>query len=241
MLESGVAAAVGWRTFHNASSVMRRLVLACLFTLLQISVAPAHAADKIDPYICPGASEGSGLDCFLEAVVQTYTMCRQVKSIEVIEFGLQGAQEGVNGAKTDSCIEKHKLSVAVPYQAALRQAGPRSDTGDRVRKLHDHWLQSLANLIPAPEDTDDGYKQRVVRPYGEFNDEIKAIRVAQAEPGTKPVIARTNMRKSKVKAGAVDTAAAAGGVHPAAAKKPARKSRAATNAAAVNTAPHTAP
>src|SRR3982750_4078662 len=127
---------------------MRRLVLAFLIAVAPIvlptAASPASAAEKIDPYICPSAGDGNGLDCFLEAVVQTYTMCRQVKSIEVIEFGLSGAQEGVNGAKTDSCIEKHKLSVAVPYQAALRQTGQRSDAAERVRKLHQRWLQSLA-------------------------------------------------------------------------------------------------
>ena len=199
---------------------MRCLALACLFAVLHFSSGPVHAAEKIDPYICPGAAQGSGLDCFLEAVVQTYTMCRQVKSIEVIEFGLMGAQEGVNGAKTDSCIEKHKLSITAPYQAALRQAAQHSDAAERVRQLHQRWLQSLANLIPVAEDTEDGYKQRVVRPYGEFNDDIKAIRVAQAEPGTKPVaVARTDMRKSKVKSGPAAAATASSTVTPEAAPK----------------------
>ena len=82
----------------------------------------AHALDKVDTYICPTMHKGSGTDCFLEAIPQTYTMCRHIKSIEVIEFGLVGAQEGVNGAKTESCIDKHKLSMARPYQAALVQA-----------------------------------------------------------------------------------------------------------------------
>ncbi len=32
----------------------------------------------------------TGLDCYLDAVVHLYTMCRHVKSIEIIEFGLPG-------------------------------------------------------------------------------------------------------------------------------------------------------
>src|SRR5436305_12423286 len=79
------------------------------------------ALDKVDPYICTTKTEGSGLECFLEAIPQTYTMCRQIKSIEIIEFGLVGAQEGVNGAKTDSCIVKHELSIDRPYKAALHE------------------------------------------------------------------------------------------------------------------------
>src|SRR2546425_13158787 len=91
-----------------------------MFAMFQSDVA--LALDKVDPYICPTAAHGSGMECFLEAVPQTYTMCRQIKSIEIIEFGLTGAQEGVHGAKTEYCIDKHKLSIARPYQAALREA-----------------------------------------------------------------------------------------------------------------------
>jgi hypothetical protein len=176
-----------------------RYLLAISAVALHLFTAPALALDKVDPYICPTASGGSGIDCFLEAVPQTYTMCRQVKSIEVIEFGLAGAQKGVNGAKTDSCIEKHKLSVARPYQAALKEAGSHKDASEGLRKLHGFWLESLAKLIPDAADTEEGYKQRVVRPYGEFNDEIKAIRVAQTTAlGMKPVVAKGETRKSKV-------------------------------------------
>jgi hypothetical protein len=145
-------------------------------------VAPALALDKVDPYICPTALNGSGMDCFLEAVPQTYTMCRQIKSIEIIEFGLNGAQEGVNGAKTESCIDKHKLSITRPYQAALREAARNKDEVVGIRKLYDTWLESLTKLVPADKESDDNYKQRVVRPYGEFNDQITSIRALAAVP-----------------------------------------------------------
>src|SRR5215831_14331852 len=115
--------------------------------------APARALDKVDPYICPTHTQDSGLDCFLEAVPQTYTMCRQIKSIEIIEFGMTGAQEGVNGAKTEYCIDKHRLLITRPYQAALRESANSKDAVQGLRKLYDAWLDSLAKLIPTAGET----------------------------------------------------------------------------------------
>ena len=86
---------------------MHRYALFLIVLGAALPAAPAVALDNVNTYICPTKYTGSGLDCFLEAVPQTYTMCRHVKSIEIIEFGLTGAQEGVNGAKTESCIDKH--------------------------------------------------------------------------------------------------------------------------------------
>jgi hypothetical protein len=163
-----------------------------LFVLLLLGAALwpglAAALDKVNPYICPNTAQGSGIDCFLEAVPQTYTMCRQIKSIEIIEFGMAGAQEGVNGAKTESCIDKHKLLIVRPYQAALREAARSKEMVQRLRELYDLWLDSLAKLLPAPGEADAGYKQRVVGPYGEFDARIKAIRTladAPAKPAPK--------------------------------------------------------
>src|SRR6266496_612729 len=121
--------------------------LTALFAAASFLSPSALALDKVDPYICPTQTQGSGIDCFLEAVPQTYTMCRHIKSIEVIEFGLLGAQEGVNGAKTESCIDKHRLSIARPYQAALREARNTTEV-QSLRKLYNTWLDSLARLRP---------------------------------------------------------------------------------------------
>jgi len=171
---------------------MRRMLtfsFATVFAVLStigygtLTAGGAHALDKVDTYICPTMHQGSGTDCFLEAIPQTYTMCRQIKSIEVIEFGLTGAQEGVNGAKTDGCIDKHKLSIARPYQAALREAARNKTKVQSLHKLYDTWLESLTKLRPAEAETDEGYKLRVVRPYGDFNEQIKTIReLADAAP-----------------------------------------------------------
>ena len=170
---------------------MRRLALLILIAVSALlPAASAYALDNVDPYICPTALHGSGIDCFFEAVSQTYTMCRQVKSIEIIEFGLAGAQEGVHGAKTEGCIEKHKRLMARPYQAALREAGRDKAKVEGLHTLYATWTKSLADLTPGPDEIDAGYKQRVTHPYGAFERLIKAMReappeVAAAKPATK--------------------------------------------------------
>lgn len=157
--------------------------------LVGVALAPhaASALDKVNPYICPTAAKGSGLDCFLEAVPQTYTMCREIKSIEIIEYGMDGAQQGVNGAKTESCIDKHKLSMVLPYQAALREEAHSKEIIESLRRLHDFWLDSLAKLMPAAGEAGESYKLRVNVPYAGFAQQIGAIRsLAAAAPAAKP-------------------------------------------------------
>jgi hypothetical protein len=176
---------------------MRRYVLLLPIILAPVLfAAPAYALDKVDPYICPTKLQGSGLDCFLEAIPQTYTMCRHIKSIEIIEFGMTGAQEGVNGAKTEYCIDKHRLLITRPYQAALRESANSKDAVEGLRKLHDMWLDSLAKLIPVAGETDDVYKQRVVLPYRDFTEQTTKIR-ASVEAAAKPAAPATSKPKKK--------------------------------------------
>jgi hypothetical protein len=183
---------VAWTTSCLADSIMRRFSLPALLAFGALLLAEsAYALDNVDPYICPTALHGTGADCFFEAVPQTYTMCRQVKSIEIIEFGLAGAQVGVNGAKTEGCIEKHKRLMARPYQAALREAARNKTKVQGLQTLYATWTKSLADLTPGPEEIDAGYKQRVTHPYGAFEAQIKALRepppaVAAPRPATKP-------------------------------------------------------
>ena len=83
----------------------------------------------------------TGLDCYLDAVVHLYTMCRHVKSIEIIEFGYEKAQEGVNGAKSEYCVDKQKINITRPYQAALREATPlAARPSSSLRALQQFWL-----------------------------------------------------------------------------------------------------
>lgn len=176
---------------------MRSLACASLLAVAAILAGPAAALDHVDPYICPSAVQGSGMDCFLEAVPQTYTMCRQIKSIEIIEFGLKGAQEGVHGAKTEYCIDKHRLSIARPYQAALREAARLKEAVQGLRQLYDLWLDSLAKLIPAPDETDEGYKQRVLRPYADFSERIHALHALLEAPAKSVAAAPSKATSSK--------------------------------------------
>jgi len=176
------------------ANVLRFSLLLLLPIAAWLQAGTVNALDKVDPYICPTKTQGSGIECFLEAIPQTYTMCRHIKSIEVIEFGLNGAQEGVNGAKTESCIEKHKLSMTRPYQAALREAAPNKDEVVGLRKLYDTWLESLAKLAPVVGESDEGYKRRVTDPYGEFNQQIKNIQAIADHP---PEVAAPKAAASK--------------------------------------------
>lgn len=175
---------------------MRRVLLPALVAVIAlVSAEGARALDNVDPYICPTAQKGSGTDCFFEAVQQTYTMCRQVKSIEIIEFGLEGAQQGVNGAKTEGCIEKHKRLIARPYQAALREAGRNTVKVQALQALYTTWTRSLAELTPGPGEFDIGYKQRVNHPYGAFDAQIKALREPPKVAATKPAAKPANKKK----------------------------------------------
>ena len=116
---------------------------------------------------------------------------------EIIEFGLTGAQEGVHGAKTEYCIDKHKLSIARPYQAALHEAASNKDATEGLRKLYDLWLASLGKLLPGANESEDGYKQRVARVYGEFNEQIKLTRavLAAVPPAPTPALAKKTKKK----------------------------------------------
>lgn len=143
--------------------------------------APAQKADfvpKPNTYLCPNTDGAGAVDCFLDAVEHLYTMCRQVKSIEIIEFGYEKSDEGVNAAKSEYCVDKHKLSMTRPYQAALREATGSRSAIDRLRELHDHWLQSLHALKWKPGESDDDYKSRITRPYEAFKERAAAVRDA---------------------------------------------------------------
>jgi len=142
------------------------------------------AAPKPDTYLCPHAV-GGAVDCFLDAVSHLYTMCRQVKSIEIIEFGYEKSDEGVNGAKTEYCVDKHKISMTRPYQAALREATGSRSAVDGLRALHDLWLRALAELKWRPGESDDDYKVRVVQPYAIFKESAEAVHTALAAARTK--------------------------------------------------------
>jgi hypothetical protein len=160
----------------------------CLLALLFAFSAHAlpAAAQGFDPgsrYICPNHSE-SGLECYLDAVKHLYTMCRHVKSIEIIEFGYEAAQQGVNGAKSEYCVNKQKINITRPYQAALREVTPSADAVNGVRQLNQTWQDAMAGLTWRPGESDEAYKERVAQPYVAMTQLIDAIRASYpAAPG----------------------------------------------------------
>ena len=161
-----------------------RLLAPALVGLACAVVAPAAAAveradapPKPETYLCPHTPK-LGVDCFLEAVEHLYTMCRVVKSIEIIEFGYEKSDEGVNGAKSEYCVDKHKISITRPYQAALREAKGSRNVLEGLRGLYEHWLKALAELKWKPGETDEQYKGRIAQPYDAFTERAGAVRVA---------------------------------------------------------------
>ena len=157
----------------------RRALLPFLIGLIAV-VAPmtarsAETGPKPDTYLCPHAT-GGAVDCFLHAVEHLYTMCRQVKSIEIIEFGYEKSAEGTNGAKSEYCVDKHRLSITRPYQSALREATPNRTAVDGLRAIYDLWQKALADLKWVPGESDTEYKTRVAKPYEVFTEQSGAIR-----------------------------------------------------------------
>lgn len=155
-----------------------RIALALLAsTLLLPAAASAQKFEPGSPYICPGNAD-SGLDCYLDAVVHLYRMCRHVKSIEIIEFGYADAQRGVNGAKSDYCVDKQKLNITRPYQAALREGTPWHEVVDHLRDLQAYWLSSMANLRWRDGEDGSDYEYRVDKVFEDLSYKIDDVRVA---------------------------------------------------------------
>jgi hypothetical protein len=171
----------------------------------------AHAqAPKFLPasnYICPNNPD-TGLDCYLDAVVHLYTMCRHVKSIEIIEFGHAKAQEGVNGAKSEYCVDKQKINITRPYQAALRDATGWREAVDDLRSLQQFWLESMANLKWRPGEPGDIYEDRVNGIYDELSYKIDAVRVSFTTPPDAAGAVKVATPKPKAKPKTADAAKA---------------------------------
>jgi hypothetical protein len=147
-----------------------------------VAAAPAQKADPVpkrETYLCPH-SDATAIDCYLDAVDHLYTMCRVTKSIEILEFGYEKSDEGVNGAKTAYCIDKHNLTMKQTYEAAVKQAGKNKAVGEALHSLHDYWAASLVALKWVPGESDEQYKARTAEPYGVFRQRALLVRAAMA-------------------------------------------------------------
>jgi hypothetical protein len=167
-----------------------------VLALTALVAAPVHAetiGGNPGPqynYVCPNADNKPALDCYFDAVGHLYTMCKHVKSIEIIEFGYEHSTDGTNGAKSESCLVKQKLNMARPYQAALKSATHSAKVAEGLRGLHELWLKALAELAWKSGETDEAYKARTLQPYETFADRIvkiqTVIQLAEVKPAKKP-------------------------------------------------------
>jgi hypothetical protein len=169
-------------------SRLLRLLSALTASAAVAAAAPALAqkadpAPKPETYLCPH-SDATAIDCYLDAVDHLYTMCRNVKSIEIIEFGYEKSDEGVNGAKTTYCIDKHGMTLKRIYQGAVREAGKNKAVVEALHSLHDYWAASLAGLKWVPGESDAQYKARTNEPYGIFRERSMLVRSALEVPKT---------------------------------------------------------
>jgi hypothetical protein len=172
------------------------LILGLLAAVAPMTARSAETAPKPDTYLCPHAT-GGAVDCFLQAVEHLYTMCRQVKSIEIIEFGYEKSAEGTNGAKSEYCVDKHRLSITRPYQSALREATPTRTAVDGLRAVYDLWQKALADLKWVPGESDAEYKARVAKPYAVFSEQSAGVRALLAASKSKPPTATAQAPRPK--------------------------------------------
>jgi hypothetical protein len=189
---------------------MRFAAVICLALALCAALAAPHSVAATiggNPgpqhnYVCPHADGQPALECFFDAIQHLYTMCRNVKSIEIIEFGYEKSTEGTNGAKSDSCLDKQKQNIVPPYQAALREAKKSKPAQEALKGLHERWQAAMTQLHWRSGESDDDYKSRVAKPYDDFNERIASIRTVVAEkPAATPApVAKAAKNKPPAKA-----------------------------------------
>ncbi|MEO6928141.1 MAG: hypothetical protein ABI190_03165 [Casimicrobiaceae bacterium] len=157
-------------------------MLQILVVIVAASAAALASAETIggNPgpqynYICPNSDNKPAMDCYFDAVGHLYTMCKHVKSIEIIEFGYEHSTEGSNAAKSESCVVKQKLNMAHPYQAALKSATHSTKALEDLRALQKAWLQALAELPWKSGESDEAYKDRTQAPFAVFSENIVKV------------------------------------------------------------------
>jgi hypothetical protein len=172
----------------HAAAVAVPAALAALLALAPLPAAAETIGGNPGPahnYVCPHADGQGATDCYLDAVEHLYTMCRNVKAIEILTFGYEDSLEGVNAAKYESCVEKQKHNMEKPYKAALKDARRSKPLSDALRDLHDAWAAALTRIRWNRGESDPDYKARVGAAYEGFRERIGRIRVMVADAGSK--------------------------------------------------------
>ncbi|MCL2310216.1 MAG: hypothetical protein FWC42_08085 [Proteobacteria bacterium] len=145
-------------------------------------VLPQPSAD----FVCPHPSKIGAIECFLDAVEHLYTVCRQVKSIEQIEFGFDKAEEGTNNLKSEFCRRKQKASLPSYFEAALREAQVMSscEAAFVLNDLYVVWSVAIAGFRQYSNETEAEYRLRIAAPYSAFAAYSQQVRDAlAADPG----------------------------------------------------------
>lgn len=174
---------------------------------LAATIAPAAAQKKggdtapANNYICPHSDDKAPLDCYFDAIPHLYTMCKHVKSIEIIEFGYEHATEGTHGAKSEYCVAKQKQNMAKPFQGALRDAAISQQATEAMKGLQDYWLASMTELTWREGESDADYKARTTEPYERFKERIAGIKeiLSVVKARTTPPAPATPKAREKTK------------------------------------------
>jgi len=129
-------------------------------------------------FVCPNADALSATECFLDAAEHLYTVCRHVKSIELIEHGFEKAEDGVNGTKSNYCRQKQKTSMPRYFKAALKEAQASSScvSAHHINQLYAVWTASMTSLKQLPGETEQEYYRRIAIPYQAFAEYKQHIR-----------------------------------------------------------------
>ncbi len=200
----------------------RALAVSRLFlvAIAALGLAPSAHAQKeaaapVDNYICPNAVSPRAVDCFLNAVDHLYTMCRHVKSIEVIEFGYEKSEDDTNGAKSSYCIDKQKLSMTRPYQAALKEATGVRAAIDQLKALYEQWQKSLQGLKWRKGESGNDYESRTVLAYVMFSEHAAGVHVALNDAAAAKAAPKAAAPKAATKSAASAKAPAKASAPPA--------------------------
>ena len=189
-------------------------LVSVLFTLLVLAAAAPVRGETIggNPgpahnYVCPHSDGRPPLECYFDAVQHLYTMCRNVKAIEIIEFGFEKSADGVNGAKSESCLVKQKQNIERPYQAALKEAHVSKQAVEGLRSLQEAWTLAMTELAWHTGESGDDYAKRVNQPYDDFKARIEGIKTIiavvekhESAPPAKGTAKSKAPAKSKAKA-----------------------------------------
>lgn len=151
---------------------------AILFALALFALTGAARADK---YVLCDDSVPTGLECFVTVLDRAYEYCRQVESIVIIEFGMDEANAGTNGAKLAACAEKYHRDLKPSYIAALREMAKHRGLAERVKEAHAFWAESIKALAPQAGESELDYKLRVMEKLDHLRDRAGEIRAALAE------------------------------------------------------------